>query len=47
MAGLTSTLKKKVFKGGGRDASEQLFPQSFDRQMGNAPGTTKGNPEMR
>jgi hypothetical protein len=45
MAGLTS-IKRKGFQGGGRDASTTSFSQSFDRQMGNAPGTTKGNPEM-
>ena len=34
-----------AFQGGGRDASTTSFSQSFDRQMGNAPGTTKGNPD--
>ena len=45
MAGLTA-IKRKGFRGGGMDASTTSFSESFDKQMGNAPGTTKGNPEM-
>ena len=44
MAGLTA-IKRKGFKGGGMDASTTSFSESFDKQMGNAPGTTKGNPD--
>ena len=43
MAGLTA-IKRKGFKGGGSDASTTSFSESYDRQMGNDPGTTKGNP---
>ena len=42
MAGLTA-IKRKGFKGGGMDASTTSFSKSFDRQMNNKPGTTKGN----
>ena len=34
------------FQGGGADAATTSFSQSFDKQMGNEPGTTKGNPEL-
>jgi len=34
---------RKNFQGGGKDASTTSFSKSFDRQMGNKPGTTKGN----
>jgi hypothetical protein len=44
MAGLTA-IKRKGFRGGGMDASTSSYSQSFDRQMGNKPGTTKGNPD--
>lgn len=34
---------RKNFQGGGKDGSTTSYSQSFDRQMGNKPGTTKGN----
>ena len=34
------------FRGGGADAATTSFSKSFDKQMGNKPGTTKGNPEL-
>ena len=37
--------QRQAFQGGGADASTTSFSKSYDRQMGNKPGTTKGNPD--
>ncbi len=35
-----------ALKGGGMDAATTSFSESFDKAMGNPPGTTKGNKEL-